>query len=280
MADQKVVNFMKEQLSNGFTMEEIRKGLISQGWAKFKVDDAAQEVTESSEKQAQKAAKKLPQASSGNAAKSEEQKAEQAGKESAAKPAVKKIPVTPRESDYGTDRKSETAKAGEGGKKVPGFVRFFGILYYISAAFMVLIAAASVLLMLGIGNSILGFAGLLSGFLSAGITIAIAAPSIAFAALNFFVGRGLFKGKKWARIVAIVFSIIGFLLSAGSILSIKSIISNSSYSSAISMVPGGMSAAIAPVIICLALSGLMASYLVFSKKAKEAFLQSGQIQKV
>ena len=70
-----------------------------------------------------------------------------------------------------------------------------------------------------------------------------------FGILNFFVGRGLWKGKNWARIFVIIFAVLGIIVAV--YLVIKG-----------SFVQG---------ISDLLVSGLIAGYLLFSSKVKEAF---------
>lgn len=83
--------------------------------------------------------------------------------------------------------------------------------------------------------------------------------------LSFSMGRGLWRGRNWARITAIVFALIGlsFLLLALSMASVifgvVGISTQKLIGSAIIM------------IIPIAINVLIAGYLLFSKKVKEAF---------
>jgi len=65
---------------------------------------------------------------------------------------------------------------------------------------------------------------------------------IALGVFEIFIGRGLWKGQQWARIVTIIITIIGF----------------------ISALPNFD-------VISLLITGLIAGYLIFSKDVKAAF---------
>jgi hypothetical protein len=127
-------------------------------------------------------------------------------------------------------------------KQVPTGVKVISVLFYIGAALTVLGGIA-----LLIGGGLLG--GLVSlseipliGALGAGVAVLAGIIYIALGVLMFFVGRGLWKGANWARIVAIILAIIGLLSSI-------------------------MSIAIISIIIDAAVAG----YLLFSKDVKAAF---------
>jgi len=67
-----------------------------------------------------------------------------------------------------------------------------------------------------------------------------------FAVLSFFIGRGLWKGQKWARIITIIAGIGIFLSGLFSITTIAG-------------------------IIYLVIGGFIAGYLLFSKEVKTFF---------
>lgn len=72
---------------------------------------------------------------------------------------------------------------------------------------------------------------------------------LVFAILMFFVGRGLWKGQKWARIVMIVLAAVGFLGDLADVLR------------------GDVLRNLADLII----NGIVAGYLLFNKKVKASF---------
>jgi len=72
---------------------------------------------------------------------------------------------------------------------------------------------------------------------------------VALAVLSFFIGRGLWKGQNWARIVSIICAFLGVLFSIGLLFT-----------------QGGLS-----WIVSLVINGLIGSYLLFSQVVKTAF---------
>ena len=77
--------------------------------------------------------------------------------------------------------------------------------------------------------------------------------SLAFAILAFFIAKGLWHGEKWARIIALIFAILGLFW--GLVWGVGSPIK-------IGKITG---------FISLITSGFIAGYLLFNKKAKEFF---------
>jgi len=77
---------------------------------------------------------------------------------------------------------------------------------------------------------------------------------IAFGVLSFFVGKSLWKAKKWARIAAIILAALGVIVVI------------------LSLIPGGrIKMNISSLIINLVIQGFIIGYLLFSKKVKETF---------
>lgn len=132
-------------------------------------------------------------------------------------------------------------------KTVPTLVKVISVLYYIGAVFLLLFA---ILLFVGAGSvgALLSEIPLL-GSIGAGVFIVLGVLFLALAVLDFFVARGLWKGRNWARIVAIIFAILGVVM-------------------AIFGIAGG---AIGSNLFGLIISGLIGYYLLFNKQAKEAF---------
>ena len=128
-------------------------------------------------------------------------------------------------------------------EQVPTGVKVISILYYIGAVFELIIA---VLLFVGSGalKTKVPLLAVLGPFLIVGGIILIG-----LAVLSFFVGRGLWKGQKWTRIVAIIFAVLGVLLALIGMLQ-GQIVSN---------------------ILGLVISAAMGGYLLFSSDVKAAF---------
>jgi hypothetical protein len=129
----------------------------------------------------------------------------------------------------------------------PAGVKVISVLYYIGAVLFVLFA-----LLFFIGASFLG--GVLAGVpflasLGAGFFAIVGIIFLAFAVLGFFVGMGLWKLQSWARIVAIIFAIIGFVMGISDLVS------------------GAPGSGVFSIIV----NGLIGWYLLFNQEAKSAF---------
>ena len=133
--------------------------------------------------------------------------------------------------------------------KLPTGVKVISILYYIGAGFSLLFG---LLFLVGAG-----FMGTLAsqipllGLFGSGLSVAIGIIIIGLGVLAILVGRGLWKGKNWARIVAIIFAALAVLSGFSSII-------KGSYSS----------------LFGLAINLLVGGYLLFSNNVKSAFLSS------
>ena len=132
-------------------------------------------------------------------------------------------------------------------KSVPGWVKTISILYYIGSA-LGIIGGLLFLLGAGLFDSIAEQIPLI-GVLGSIIFIIAGIVMLVFGILWFFIGRGLWKGKKWARIFAIILSILGILIGVYSMVQ-GSIISN---------------------LFGVVLNFIISLYLLFSNKVKEAF---------
>jgi hypothetical protein len=191
MVEQRVVDYIKEQLSNGFTKEQIKQGLLSQNWEEYKIDEAMQ--------------------------------------------------LVPQKSN----------SLNSINKNVPGLIKFFAVITYIESVLGIISGIALIL-----GGSILSnssfapvFLSLLLSSFPLGLFIALGVLSIGFSILNFFIARGLWMGKKWARTIYIIFIILAILYS------IYILITTSLISGLLSMI----------------LSLLIGWYFIFNKKVKQAF---------
>jgi hypothetical protein len=127
--------------------------------------------------------------------------------------------------------------------KVATGVKVLAVLYYIGA---VLLALAGIASLFGAG-ALVKTIPLLAMF--GGLITVAAIAMILLAVLYFFVGRGLWKGQKWAMIVAIIFAAIGV----------------------ISGILGIIGGDIGGSIIGLIINGVIIWYLGFNKAGKASF---------
>lgn len=100
------------------------------------------------------------------------------------------------------------------------WVKIIAILGYIGAAFGVLLG---ILVMIGGGMigtllPMMGLEGLIGGALVGGLMIFAGIVAIGLGVFEFFVARGLWKHKNWARIVTVVFAGIGVVMNLVSII--------------------------------------------------------------
>ena len=129
--------------------------------------------------------------------------------------------------------------------EVPTGVKVISVLYYIGAVVELLLAIA-----LFVGAGTIASKIPLIGALGSGLFIVMGVVLIGLAVLSFFVGKGLWKAQKWARIVAIIFSVLGVLFAI------------------LGMVQGQ----VAGNIFSLVVSGAIGGYLLFSGSVKAAFV--------
>lgn len=128
-----------------------------------------------------------------------------------------------------------------GKKEVPAGVKIISVLYYIGAGLSVLAAIGFI-----IAGSKLADIPILSIF--SGLVFAAVIGFIAMAILDFFLGRGLWRAQKWARIVVIILAILAFI------------------GAVINLVRGQLNS-----IISLVVTAIIGGYLLFSKEVKQAF---------
>jgi uncharacterized membrane protein (DUF2068 family) len=134
---------------------------------------------------------------------------------------------------------------------VPVGAKIISILYYIGAVLLVILGIIMLVGagMLGTLTQSIPLLGMLGAF-GAALFIVIGIIMILMGILFFFVGKGLWKGKNWARWVAIVLAIIGIIIAIASMFSPKGIASN---------------------IVSLIINLIIGGYLLFSKGVKSAF---------
>ena len=124
----------------------------------------------------------------------------------AKKPAAKKVVAKPAMKNTPGMKKTPMMTGG-----TPLGVKIISIYHYIIAA---LLAVFAILLLTGLSGvgvyEMMGSAFMDSG-LAESMAITLAIVYIVFAVLYFFVARGLWKLKKWAKIVAIVLAALGIV---------------------------------------------------------------------
>ena len=126
-------------------------------------------------------------------------------------------------------------------RTMPAGVKVISVLYFIGAALSLLGAIFAFTAGAALSTLFGGAAAALGSVF--GIVL------IGFAVLDFFIGKGLWQGKNWARIVALVSAVLGLL-------------------SALFSLIGG---AIGTGIIYIVIHGLILWYLGFNEEAKSAF---------
>ena|SRR3989338_2131023 len=86
-------------------------------------------------------------------------------------------------------------------------VKVFSVLYFLGAAFGILVGLGFLL-----GGGLLGFGlgAVLGGFFG-GLLAVLGVVLIIYGVLDLFVGWGLWKHKNWARITAIVLGVLGLI---------------------------------------------------------------------
>ncbi len=156
----------------------------------------------------------------------------------------------------GVKKKSEPVKSEKKFKyndDAPTIVKIISILNYVNAGLWALIGFILIFTADGIVSYFLQVAPeLFMGYESGNLVsmlIIVGIIMVLFAVLHFFIGRGLWRLKPWARIVSIIFGIIG-VIGVG-------------YSMVVAFAP----AQVLNVII----DGFIVAYFLFSNEAKEAF---------
>ena len=128
---------------------------------------------------------------------------------------------------------------------VPTLVKVIAVLYYIAAAILILGGIGAFIGSAAFGSIFEAIPG--ASLFGAGMMIVLGIFLIAFAVLDFFIGRGLWKAQKWSRIVVIIISALAVI------------------SGIMSLVQGEGG------IISLLVQAAIGGYLLFSKSVKAAF---------
>lgn len=138
-------------------------------------------------------------------------------------------------------------------RKPPLGIKIIAFLYYIYAAVAVIGGLAALFFGTGLlGVSLQGgFIGGISGFFG-GLMIAMLILNLVLAGLVFLVGWKLWKGRNWAKILTIIFALLGILSGVTGLTQTGDLLK--------------------PIIILL-FSVAIGGYLIFSQEAKSYFLR-------
>ena len=137
----------------------------------------------------------------------------------------------------------------EGAKKLPVGVQIISVWYYILAALCVLVGLFIIIGANAIISLLIESAPELESVLTGGVIIGVGLILIGIGVLCFFVGRGLWKLKQWAKILAIIFAITGIVLMVYSMITGFAFLQ----------------------VVRFAINVAIGAYLIFSKEAKGIF---------
>lgn len=148
-------------------------------------------------------------------------------------------------------KKKETVKIKqtESSKKIPAGVQIISVFYYICAGLCVLLGLLVLILAKGIASYFGEQDAALLSVITPGLIVGLGVFLMLLGVLTFFIGRGLWRLRSWARILAIILGVVV------AIYSIYSMITGFAFMQ----------------IINLAISGAIAIYLIVDKEAKGAF---------
>lgn len=141
------------------------------------------------------------------------------------------------------------------GKEIPVGVKIIAVLYYIGAVLGVIFG---ILFLVGAG--LIGTVASqipIIGLFGSGLFVVAGIILIGLGVLGFFMGRGLWKGKNWARILAIIFAGLGVIMAIVAMFTTQ--------------IGVNITGQIASQIVNLAINLVIGGYLLFSKKVKAAF---------
>jgi hypothetical protein len=131
----------------------------------------------------------------------------------------------------------------------PGLVKVVSVLYFIYAAGLIFLLVKLISAVIVKGKLITGYVVLMVILLILGILVVM-------------VGIGLLKSKGWAKVIAIIFSIV---------LALYSIFSNFLSRLEISLFGFGVAVPNILGIVLIVINIAIVAYLLFSKKVKETF---------
>tara|TARA_Y100000310_G_C20257429_1_gene612020 strand:- start:191 stop:592 length:402 start_codon:yes stop_codon:yes gene_type:complete len=130
-------------------------------------------------------------------------------------------------------------------KQVPMGVKVISILYYIGTAFLLVFGLLAIF---GAGFITSLLPTMVDFTIGPGLFVFVGLVLVAFAVLSYFIARGLWHGKNWARIIVIVFAAFGLL-------------------NAFTTLSQGLAGGISSIVINLLIGG----YLAFDKNVRKAF---------
>jgi lysylphosphatidylglycerol synthetase-like protein (DUF2156 family) len=145
-------------------------------------------------------------------------------------------------------KQTESVKE-EGSKKIPVGVQVISVFYYICAVICVLLGLLILIFAGGIVSYFADQSPELLGVITVGVIAALGILLALLGVLTFFVGRGLWKLKPWARIVAIILGIVSVIYAIYGMITGFGIMQ----------------------VINLAIGAGIAIYLIVDKEAKRAF---------
>jgi len=134
-------------------------------------------------------------------------------------------------------------------KKVPVGVQVASILFYISAGLCALLGLFFIIGANMLVSLVVDSTPEIASIITGPIFIIIGIILIGIGVLSFFVGRGLWKLKPWARILAIILAIVCIIYTVYTMIKSFAFIQ----------------------IIDLIIGGFIAIYLIFGNEAKKAF---------
>jgi hypothetical protein len=145
-------------------------------------------------------------------------------------------------------KKSEVQKT-ESSKKIPIGVKIISILYYIAVGFFLITGLFIISFSGVIISTIISMDATLASVVTSGLVIGVGISLLILSVLVFFISRGLWKLRLWAKITVITISLLMVIYE------IYLIITTFAFMQ----------------LIQLAIHAAIGIYLIFNKEAKKAF---------
>ena len=146
-------------------------------------------------------------------------------------------------------KKLDNVKQIESVKKAPVGVQIISVLYYIVAVLCGLLGLLLIIGANGIVSFLISSSPELESIITGGLLIGMGVILIGLGVLAFFIGRGLWKLKPWARIIAIIIAVLGVALA------VYAMVKNFVFMQ----------------IIRIVVHAVIGAYLIFNKETKRAF---------